>query len=198
MLLKSFDPKLVSSHTLSLYFPSDENYHNAKWSTMPLRKSPRKVLSPCIPHRGIFSLHTSCSVVKWHMADFAVNNSVVSQAKQQEEKRHLTWVWALIWSFINPEMWGMISLLWNALYVVVHDIFATWSGNRCKGRKWKFVIFSGVHRVRGKLCCVVPSRLTFDGWDLTRLRSQKQAQLLSNDIDCGRWSTLRCNRLKWY
>lgn len=36
------------------------------------------------------------------------------------------------------------------------------------------------------LCCVVPSRLTFDGWDLTRLRSQKQAQLLSNDIDCGR------------
>ena len=40
--------------------------------------------------------------------------------------------------------------------------------------------------MHGKLCCVVPSRLTFDDRDLTRLRSQKQAQLLSNDIDCGR------------
>ena len=40
--------------------------------------------------------------------------------------------------------------------------------------------------IEGTESCVVLCWLTFDGWDLTRLRSQKQAQLLSNDIDCGR------------
>ena len=55
-----------------------------------------------------------------------------------------------------------------------------------KGGSENLLFFSGAHRVHGKLCCVVPNRLTFDDRDLTRLRSQKQAQLLSNDIDCGR------------
>lgn len=52
MLLKSFDPKLVLSHTLSLYFPSD------LWPlTFPLKESQESLFPMYTPQRNFLPLY---------------------------------------------------------------------------------------------------------------------------------------------
>lgn len=118
MLLKSFDPKLISSHALSLYLPSDQNYRNATGSAISLWKRPRKVLSPCIRNRGIFSLTSSYKVAygRFCCAQFRAKQSTTITIKKGTSTEFEHWIGPSFTWKCNESNGFRLSLMECALF----------------------------------------------------------------------------------